>query len=121
MPNTIQVTSAQLIFALVASTSIGGIVTGSILALSQWRERKSRQNELILSKSVELALKHTETRMKMAEGSGSNVDIFPEIVIVRFYHRQLKRLFSKERISTDMEKEFSDVIHRVPLELRKSK
>jgi hypothetical protein len=116
--NPIQITPAQLIIAIISSAGIGAVVTGSLLAFSQWRERISRQNELILSKSVELAMKHTEVRMKMAEGMGRSVDIVPEIVIARFYHRQLTRLFNKHQISSDMEKEFYEIIHRVPYEPR---
>ena len=106
----------QVISLLVGSAVIGALISAGITALSQWRERIARQNELILSKSVELAMKHTEVRMKMAEGMQRSVDIIPEIVIARFYHRQLTRLFTKHRISTDMEKEFYEVIHRVPYE-----
>ena len=117
--NAIQITPAQLIIALIGATGIGALLSASVLAVSQWRERVSRQNELILSKSVELAMKHTDVRMKMAEGMGASVDIYPEIVIARFYHRQLKRLLSKHRISTDMEKEFYEIIHRVPYDPEK--
>jgi hypothetical protein len=102
----------QIVSLLVGSAVIGVLVSAGITALSQWRERIARQNELILSKSVELAMKHTEVRMKMAEGMQTSVDVIPEIVIARFFPRQLTRLFTKHRISTDMEKEFYEAIHR---------
>lgn len=49
MNGTIQISAAQLIFALVGAAAISGIVTGLILALSQWREREARRKELLLA------------------------------------------------------------------------
>lgn len=108
----------QIITLLLSSAAIGALVSAGLTAFSQWRERLARQNELILSKSVELAMKHTEVRLKMAEGMKAKADIYPEIVIARFYHRQLKRLLHKHLLSSDMETEFYEVIHRVPYDPR---
>ncbi len=55
MNGTMQVSAAQLVIALVGAAAISGIVTGLIVALSQWRERVSRRKELLLTSAIDLA------------------------------------------------------------------
>jgi hypothetical protein len=101
----------QIITLLLSSAAVGALVSSVITAWITHLERKARQKELILAKAVELAIKHTEMRVAMTAKTSKPIVIYPEIVTTRFYHRQLKRLFSKDQISSDFEKEFSDYIH----------
>lgn len=104
MQNTIQVTAAQLLIALVGAAAISGITTGLILALSQWRERVSRGKELVLNLAIRLAEKNTEIHLELARqgaAAGQTAALLPLIENVIDYHRWLTGLLKRGRMPKD--------------------
>jgi hypothetical protein len=108
MSNTIQVTAAQLILAVVSAAGVGALISASILSFTQWRERVARRRELLLTKSIDMAQKTTELMVAQAPPGSL---FHPEIVTARWYHRQLTSLFKTGRLDEHMEKEFAEYIN----------
>ena len=104
---TIQVTSAQLIIALIGAAGIGALVSASILSFTQWRDRVARRRELLLTKSIDMAQKTTELLIRESPAGSF---FYPEIVTARWYHRQLSLLFKTGKIDASLEKEFAAYI-----------
>jgi hypothetical protein len=109
----------HIITLVLGSAAIGALVSSAFTFIGQWRERKSRQKELLLSTAVDLAYKERDQVLKALQAAGQKGSLFPTIVTARWYHRQLESLFQTGRISDDMEKEFHDFINKSHTELDK--
>lgn len=48
----------------------------------------------------------------MIELTGVDRTLYPTVVMARWHQKQLKQLFDKEQLSDDLEKEFTDFIHK---------
>jgi hypothetical protein len=107
MQGTIQVTVAQLIFAVVGAASFGGIITGLILAASQSRERKSRREELVFSTAVQMAQKRFENAMTILKDTQRSGNLVPEIYIAFKLHRALKSLMDTGTLDRAMQAELA--------------
>jgi hypothetical protein len=110
----------SLTLTILGSAAIGALVSSLITALSQWRERSSRKRELLVSKSIEMAHKWTDNSMRILEHTGKSGDLYPDVVLARWYHRQLTRLFNEGKIADDLEEDFSDFINISHRELQKT-
>jgi hypothetical protein len=62
---------SQFVLARIGSAAVGALVSSFITAVAQWRERVSRQKELLFTKCVELAKTKTELLMKVAADTGA--------------------------------------------------
>jgi hypothetical protein len=107
-----EVSTPSLVSLLLSSAAIGALVSAGIAALSSWRERVSRRKELLLSLCVQMAIAVIETHIKTVEMSGENAQLYPTVVMARWHQKQLKGLFDKEHLTDDLEKDFSDFIHK---------
>src|SRR5438477_6606774 len=99
MPNTIQITSAQLIIALISAAGIGALVSSLITFLSQWRERKSRREETLLKAAMDLA----EWRLSLAMKNAENLEIpqtrmLDKVVYTEQYYRLLDQLMKDGKL-----------------------
>lgn len=104
-------TSLLLSTAAVAA-AVGALVSAGVAALSDWRERVSRRKELLLSLAVDTANREITNFLKMIELTGVDRTLYPTVVMARWHQKQLKQLFDKEQLSDDLEKEFTDFIHK---------
>ena len=87
----------QLIIALIGSAAVGALVSSLITFLAQWRERKSRREELILSKAIEMA----HSRVSNVLQSDFKGLIMPEIEMTQEYHRWLTHLLKHGNLPAD--------------------
>jgi hypothetical protein len=106
----------QIITLILGSAAVGALVSSLMTAWTSRLERKARQQELLLTKSLEMAQVTTKRMQELGEALGGGL-IAPEIVTARWYHRQLSSLFATGKIGDEMEKEFHDYIHRAHSEL----
>jgi hypothetical protein len=87
----------QLTLALIGSAAVGALISSVITALAQWRERKSRREELLLTKAIEMA----QSRVATVLQSGFQGKIMPEIEMAQQYHRYLKHLLEHGKLPED--------------------
>jgi hypothetical protein len=106
-------------FALVlGSAVIGALTSAIILAISNWRDRRTRQREMLLTLAVQMTNSVIDSHLKTIELSGESRSLFPHVVMARWHHKQLKLLFRHEKLSDHLEKQFSDFINKPHGEIR---
>jgi hypothetical protein len=97
---------AELRLAFLGSAAIGALISSMIAVVAQWRERKSRREELVLATAAQMAKNRVSTLMEV-EGK-----IEPDIVMVEDYFVSLKHLLDHCRLDAKTEE-------RVAAELKK--
>ena len=81
---------------VLGSAAVGALVSSGITMWGQYLERKSRREELILTKAIEMA--HTRfEHVKDIPGA----QIPPEIKMAEDYHRWLKYLMNHGKLPND--------------------
>jgi hypothetical protein len=75
---------------VLGSAAIGAIISSVISELGKWRERKSRREELLLGKAIEMAHFRFAAGIEAIKLKGGSV--IPEIEMAHNYHRWLKHL-----------------------------
>jgi len=94
-----------MLSALLGSAAIGALVSSLITAIAQWRERKSRREELLLTKAMEMARARVAT---IAATTGGKIE--PDILMTEDYYVSLKHLIehdcldpkTKDRIKAEL-------------------
>ena len=89
------------IMMIITSAAIGAITSAVITLIGQILERKSRIKELLLTKSVDLALHRQRFVLEVAKQSGKDTDFFDPIVNTASYYKWLKSIFKKESLPKD--------------------
>jgi len=88
---------SQLILTLISSAATGVLVSSVITLFAQWRERKSRREELLLTKAIEMA----QARVANVRESGFEGKMMPEIEMAQNYHRWLTHLMKHGELPPD--------------------
>ncbi|MBZ5719362.1 MAG: hypothetical protein LAO03_03175 [Acidobacteriia bacterium] len=101
----------EIIFAVLTSAAVGALVSSVITVIAQWRERKSRREELVLSKATEMATNRVATLMKT---SGK---IEPDILMAEDYYVSLKHLIDKGYLDKKTKERLAAELARHGLEL----
>ena len=70
--NPIQITPAQLIIAVAGAAGIGALVSSVVNLAGQFFERQSRRKELLLAKSVELAISWSTIKVDIAKSTNQS-------------------------------------------------
>jgi hypothetical protein len=86
---------------IVTSAAIGGVVGSAISFFGQILERKSRRKELLLAKSVELAIDRARFVYQAAEKQDVEADISDPAINCATYFRWLKYLLDKGELPPD--------------------
>lgn len=95
----------QEFVALLSSAAVGAFVSSLMTIIAGWRERKSRREELLLSKATEMA------RLRAAfVASTTGGKIEPDILLTEDYYLSLKHLMehgcldpkTKDRIAAQL-------------------
>ena len=102
MQNTIQVTAAQLLIALAGSAAIGALVSSVINLLGQYFERKSRRNELLLNKAVELSIAWVDMKFQIAKNSNTEVFINNQTILTELNYKCLQGLLRTGEIPPEL-------------------
>lgn len=100
MNNTIQVTAAQLILAIVGAAGIGALVSSIINLAGQFFERQSRRKELLLAKSVELAISWSTIKVDIAKSTNQTPFIENPTVLTEINYKCLVGLIKHGEIPT---------------------
>lgn len=88
----------QLITLVLGSAAIGALVSSVISLVGQYFERQSRRKELILAKSVELAVAWANTKLEIAKSSNQSVFIENQTVITEINYKCLMGLLKHGEI-----------------------
>jgi hypothetical protein len=86
---------------IVTSAAIGGVAGSAITFVGQILERKSRRKELLLAKSVELAIDRARFVYEAAEKQNVEADIADPAINCATYFRWLEHLLSKGKLPPD--------------------
>jgi hypothetical protein len=78
---------------VLGSAAIGALISSLISKLGRWRERKARREELLLSKTIEMAHFRFTALLEVSKIAGAR--IVPEIEMARDYHRHIKSLLEE--------------------------
>jgi len=89
-------------FAIVGSAAVGALVSSIVSGIAQWRERKSRREELLLAKAMELAHHRYEATEKLAAATpGKIFFVRDHVVMTEQYYQWLKHLMEHDRLPDD--------------------
>jgi hypothetical protein len=92
----------QLATLILGSAAIGALVSSVIAAIAQWRERKSRREELALTKAIEMAHKIHDTTLEMARMmKGKTIVVPSDNELVEGYYLDLKHILDHGRLSDE--------------------
>ncbi len=94
---------AQLLIAVIGSAAVGALISSLIMEIGKWRERRSRREELVLTKAAEMAHTHVKIRMDNFKDSNTRGLIAPDIVILEEYYKSLKHLLEKSELDPEMQ------------------
>lgn len=83
--------TAQEFVALLSSAAVGALVSSGMTLVAQWRERKSRREELLLTKATEMAHALVAT---IAATTGGKIE--PVILMTEDYYVSLKHLIEHD-------------------------
>ena len=86
---------------IVTSAAIGGVVGSAITFFGQILERKSRRKELLLAKSVELAIDRARFVNEVAKDENAEADIGDPAINCATYFRWLNYLLEKGELPPD--------------------
>ena len=86
---------------IVTSAAIGGVVGSAITFIGQVLERKSRRKELLLAKSVELAIDRARFVYQAAKDEDAEADIGDPAINCATYFGWLKYLLEKGELPPD--------------------
>jgi hypothetical protein len=80
---------------VITSAAVGSIVSGLATLWGQWRERRSRREELAVRLSIECATKWAEFVHKSALATGHGASIMEPTVFLDTYYKRILGLLDK--------------------------
>lgn len=89
---------------IITSAAVGAVVSALINLLGQYLERKTRSQELLFTKALEMAVQHTEILMRVAEKSGKAVALYDNVIKAETYYGWLKHLYESGQLPSDAKK-----------------
>ena len=94
----------SLLTAVLTSAAIGALISSLVTFVGQYLERKSRREELIFTKALDMAVEHTQILMRVAEHSGQEVPLYDNVVKAETYFRCMRHLLEQGELPKEMEK-----------------
>jgi len=67
----------QVLIALIGSAAVGALISSLLTMFAQWRERKSRREELALTKAIEMTHSQVSTMLNIFKETGQSGKIGP--------------------------------------------
>jgi hypothetical protein len=87
---------------IITSAAVGGVAGSAITFLGQVLERKSRRKEILLAKSVELAIDRARFVYEVARQEEAAADIGDPAINCAIYFRWLKYLLDKGELPPEV-------------------
>lgn len=100
----------EAVTTVLASAAMGALVSSAFTLIGTTLERKSRRKELLLTQAFRLTELHTQQVVDLHKTTGKPVRFAPLLVQVRWFHKELKRLHSKDVLSPELEERFKTFI-----------
>jgi len=97
----------QTFTIVLGSAAIGAIVSTTITLIGQAFERHARAKELLFTKAIEMANANVALLQDFAKHTNQQVDVRPIVVYARWHYHQLSSLFSKGKLTDDLEREYA--------------
>jgi hypothetical protein len=92
------VDKAQIITLVLSSAAIGALVSSIITLTGQYFERKARREELLLTKSIELAVQRTNTIIDAAKHGDRPAVLEDNAVLAEKYYQWLRHLIKHNAV-----------------------
>ena len=92
---------------VVSSAAVGAVVSSAISELGKWRERKSRREELALSKAFEMAQTRTNMSIELIK-LGKSVQMMPMNDTIATAYVTLKHILAHEKLDPAAKKEVDE-------------
>jgi hypothetical protein len=99
-------TMTELTPLILGSAAVGALTSSVITLIGQSIERQSRKRELLLSKSIDLAVLQVNLYKDAAAINEQKVDLMPFIFYARWYHKELGNLHSTSKLSSALEAQY---------------
>jgi len=85
----------NMLVTIITSAGIGALVSPLVTMLTQYHERRSRRQELLLSKAIDLAVLKVELIKQACDRSGGKATIRDHASIAADYYHDLQYLLDK--------------------------
>jgi len=90
------------VFLVLTSAGVAALVSGLVTLLSQHLERRSRRNELLLSKALDLAITRTDRVLKIVDAApGSAATLYDDAFLAETYYRWFQHLLAHGKLPPD--------------------
>ena len=93
------------VWTVVTSAGVAALVSSLLGFVGQYFERRARQQELVLSKALDLATERVRLKFEAAKKTGALVDLGEIARTAVAYVRFLRCLVQGKRIPEDLERE----------------
>jgi hypothetical protein len=89
---------------VLTSAAVGVLVSAMLTLIGQYLERRARQNELLLTKALEMAVRRSDVAMKIALETGRKTSLLDDVINAETYFHWLKGLLHKGRLPAGADK-----------------
>ena len=89
---------------VLTSAAIGVLVSSIFTMLAQYLERRSRRNELLLTKALEMAIRKSDISLEAAKLSSRNVILVDDVISAETHLRWLKSLLRSGNLPANADK-----------------
>jgi hypothetical protein len=86
---------------VLTSAGVAALVSAGATVIGQLLERRARRKELLLTKAIELAVRHTETSLEIAKRSGMTLRVQDDLVSAATYYKWLQSLWDTGELPDD--------------------
>jgi hypothetical protein len=92
---------------VISSAAVGAVVSSAIAELGKWRERKSRREELALTKAFEMARSVTDMSVELIK-LGKGVQMMPMNDTIARAYITLKHILAHDRLDAAAQTEVDE-------------
>jgi hypothetical protein len=89
---------------VLTSSAVGVLASSVVTLLAQHLERSARRDELILTKSLEIAAHRSDLAVEVAKGTTLAVSLLDEVITAETYYTWLKSLLDTGKLPPDADK-----------------
>ncbi len=102
----------QFLVVILGSAAVGALISNLFTVAAQWRERKSRREELALTKAVEMAYSQVTAMLDMFKETGQSGKIAPPLSMVEGCYKSLKHILDHDELDPETKAKIADELRR---------
>lgn len=80
---------------VLTSAGTAALVSGLLSLLGQHLERKSRREELVFERAIDVAISRREAALRVSEETGRGFKLYDDVVVAETYYRWLSGLLDE--------------------------